>query len=368
MKVVVSGGGSGGHIYPALAIIDELKRQEKSIDVLYIGAKQGLEQDVVPRHHVRFTTIHAKALLVSGYKAKLSGVLAAARGVWDSLRILRRFRPDLVIGTGGYVCGPVGMAAVLLGIPLVIQEQNVWPGFTNRKLGPKASLVLVPYEESRNNFPPQTKIRVVNNPVSIRLTESRADARQKLGVDPQLTMLLATGGSQGALALNNFLVSWLPRLIEHQDWGLLWMTGKRYYPRVMQSLSGLDIDPKKIQVVEYFYEIQRYLLAADVFLGRSGAMSLADCVAFGLPAILVPSPNVSEDHQTRNAEVFVKRGAGCLIPEPQLMGQGADTIERVLDDHDLRQRMGRSSRALYNPNAESEIVEEILKVARRRGV
>ncbi len=364
MKVVVTGGGSGGHIYPALAIIDGLQRHVDSLDILYIGAKRGLEQDVVPRHQIKLVTIHAKGLLVPGYAAKLSGMIAALRGLWEALRILRQFRPQVVVGTGGYVCGPVGVAAVMLGIPLVLQEQNVWPGFTNRKLAPWAASVLVPYEEARRNFPPKTQIRVVNNPVSIRLTESRDEARQKLGLDPDVAVLLATGGSQGAMALNHFLTSWLPRLLEHSEWGLLWMTGKRYYPEVMRSLATIDLDPKRIQVVEYFYEIQTYLRASDVFLGRAGAMSLEDCVAFGLPAVLVPSPNVSEDHQTRNAEVFVKRGAGYLVRESQLMDQGAATLERMLGDHDLRGQMSRDVRALYNPHAESDIVEEILKVAK----
>lgn len=368
LKVVVTGGGSGGHIYPALAIVDGLKRRVESLDVLYIGAQQGLEQDVVPRHQIALATIHAKGLLVSGFAAKLSGVIAALRGLSESIKILRKFRPAVVVGTGGYVCGPVGMAAVLLGIPLILQEQNVWPGFTNRKLAPKAALVLVPYEESRENFPPHTRLRVINNPVSIRITESRDDARQKLGIEPGTTVLLATGGSQGAKALNQFLLSWLPRLREHPEWGLLWMTGKRYYAEVRDALSSMSYDPKRIQVVEYFYEIQRYLLASDVFLGRAGAMSLEDCAAFGLPAILVPSPNVSEDHQTRNAQVFVKRGAGFLVPEPELMADGAGIIERILTDQDLRGRMAASVRALYNPQAEAEMVEAIVQVAKGQGV
>lgn len=368
VKVVVTGGGSGGHIYPALAIIDGLKRRVESLEILYIGAQRGLEQDVVPRHQIPLATIHAKGLLVSGLAAKLAGVSAALRGLVESMKILRRFRPAVVVGTGGYVCGPVGMAAVLLGIPLVLQEQNVWPGFTNRKLAPKAALVLVPYEESRVNFPPHTRLKVVNNPVSIRIRESRDEARQKLGIAPEATVLLATGGSQGAKALNQFLVSWIPRLEGHPEWGLLWMTGKRYYPEVRDALSSMRYDPKRIQVVEYFYEIQRYLLAADVFLGRAGAMSLEDCAAFGLPAILVPSPNVSEDHQTRNAEVFVKRGAGFLVPEPELMVDGGRTIERVLKDRDLRGNMAHAVRALYNPQAEAEMVEAIVRVAKREGV
>ncbi len=368
LKVVVTGGGSGGHIYPALAIIDGLRRRIEPLDILYVGAERGLEQDVVPRHQIAMATIHAKGLLVSGLAAKLSGAIAALRGLVESIKILRRFRPAVVVGTGGYVCGPVGLAAVLLGIPLVLQEQNVWPGFTNRKLAPRAALVLVPYEESRENFPPQTHLRVVNNPVSIRITESRDDARQKLGIDPGATVLLATGGSQGAKALNQFLLSWIPRLHQHQQWGLLWMTGKRYYPEIKNALSSMSYDPKRIQVVEYFYEIQRYLLASDVFLGRAGAMSLEDCAAFGLPAILVPSPNVSEDHQTRNAEVFVKRGAGFLLPEPDLMSQGGRIIEQVLTDQDLRGRMALSVRALYNPEAEAEMVQAIVQVAKGQGV
>lgn len=364
VKMVVTGGGSGGHIYPALAIIDAMRRRNPDLEVLYIGTDHGLEKDLVARTGIPFATIHARGLLVRGWKAKLNGAMAAVRGLRDALIVLSRYRPSVVVGTGGYVSGPVGLAAVILHLPLVLQEQNVWPGFTNRKLSTHATKVLVPFEEAKSNFPPRAPLTVVANPVTISVTASKATIRDELGMPRDAVVILATGGSQGAKALNQFLLSWVSRLNDEQNWGIFWMTGKRYYQEIKAQLDPMRLDPNRVQVVEYFYQIQKYLRASDMFFGRAGAMSVADCAAFGLPAILVPSPNVSEDHQTRNAEVLVKRGAGYLVPEPQLPRRGASILERVLVDSDLRSQMGQNVQSLFDPEAEDKVVDAILQAAR----
>ncbi len=367
LKMVVTGGGSGGHIYPALAIIDSVNRRVSDLDVLYIGTEHGLERELVSRRGIPFAAIHARGFLVRGLGAKIWGVAAAFRGLWEAFVILRRYRPAVVVGTGGYVSGPVGLAAVILHIPLVIQEQNVWPGLTNRKLASKASRVLVPFDEAQKNFPDGTVLAVVPNPVVIGVRDSKEQVRQELGVAPGTVVVLATGGSQGAKALNQFLLSWLPILMEHPNWGIFWMTGKRYHQEIQAVLDGMAVDSKRVWVVEYFYDIQKYLKAADVFFGRSGAMSLADCAAFGLPAILVPSPNVSEDHQTKNAQLIVKREAGYMVSEASLARQGPELLEKLLTDAPLRARMSQNALAMHDPDAERKMVDAILASARGRG-
>ena len=364
VKMVVTGGGSGGHIYPALAIVDAMRRRDSDLEVLYVGTDHGLEKDLVTRAGIPFATIHARGLLVHGWAAKLGGAVAATRGLRDALILLSRYRPSVVVGTGGYVSGPVGLATVILRQPLVLQEQNVWPGFTNRKLATHATKVLVPFEEAKSNFPPGSPLTVVANPVTISVTDSKAMIRDELGMPRDTVVILATGGSQGAKALNQFLLSWVSRLNDEQNWGIFWMTGKRYYPEIKAQLGQMALDPKRVLVVEYFYQIEKYLRASDIFFGRAGAMSVADCAAFGLPAVLVPSPNVSEDHQTRNAEVLVKRGAGYMVPESQLQIRGASVLEKVLMDSGLRDKMRQNVQSLFDPEAENKVVDAILQAAR----
>ena len=365
MRVLLSGGGSGGHIYPALAIAQGLKKVDPSADILYVGTNHGLERDLVPRQKIAFRTIHARGLLVPGIWGKIGGVLSAVRGLPDAFVIIRAFKPNVVVGTGGYVSGPVGLAAGILKVPLVIQEQNAWPGLTNRSLAKRAGAVFVPFEEAIKHFPPNTPVMIAGNPVrSPGDRISREEARRRLGLDEGLRLLMTTGGSQGADAVNRLMMKLLDAILQDEGIGLIWATGKRYYDSVSEKIRarfGGSLDERRIQVLDYFYDIQTVYQAADLFVGRAGAMSLTDCEAFGVPAVLIPSPNVSEDHQTRNAQAIAKRGAGLLINEEDLSRRGPEVIALLKDEERLGQ-MGKRISQLFDGDALERITETIWKI------
>ncbi|MCY0882095.1 MAG: undecaprenyldiphospho-muramoylpentapeptide beta-N-acetylglucosaminyltransferase [Firmicutes bacterium] len=368
MRIVVAGGGSGGHIYPALAILEALRQTDPHLTALYIGTGHGMEKDLVPRAGVPFQTIHARGLLVKGWRGKLWGMSAAVRGVWDAWRLLKKFRPDVVVGTGGYVSGPVGVAAHWLKIPLVIQEQNAWPGLTNRILSRYAQAVLVPFAEAGQNFPPGAHIIAAGNPITYATLPDRKTLRHQLNIDDKAVVLMVTGGSQGAAAINQFVLEFLPMVKNHPNWALFWATGKRYYHEVMQVLADHAqwMDPNRIKVVEYFYDVQQYYAAADVFLGRAGAMTLADCFYFGLPSVLVPSPHVSENHQMHNARLVEKRGAALVVAEQDLAQIGMQKLSSLLCNAAERDKMASAARNLYDAQAMNRIVSTIVSASKRR--
>ncbi|MCL4494128.1 MAG: undecaprenyldiphospho-muramoylpentapeptide beta-N-acetylglucosaminyltransferase [Firmicutes bacterium] len=365
MRLLIAGGGSGGHIYPALTIVDSVRSLLGSVEVLYIGTNHGLEKDLVPRRNIPFATIHARGLLVKGWSGKVRGAVTAVGGSLEAMRHIRRFKPDVVVGTGGYVSGPVGLGAIVMGIPLVLQEQNVWPGFTNRALGPRAKSVIVPFDEARKYFRKETRLTVVPNPVVVTVEESRQQLRQEMGISSEQVVILVTGGSQGADAINRFWLHFLPKFAEHPQWVLLWATGSRYFTAVKEEMSKIGgWEPKQVRVFEYFYEIQKFYRVSDLFMGRSGAMTIADCLAFGLPSILVPSPHVSEDHQTKNAEVIASRDAGILIAEQDLPKRGETELIAILKDGERRGKMASIALSIYDPSASEKIARAISEAAR----
>jgi UDP-N-acetylglucosamine--N-acetylmuramyl-(pentapeptide) pyrophosphoryl-undecaprenol N-acetylglucosamine transferase len=366
MRILMAGGGSGGHIYPALAIADALRRLDPEVEVGYVGTDHGLEKDLVPRHGLPFYRIHAAGLLVRGWRGKLHGLVEAQRGLVEALALIRRLKPAVVVGTGGYVAGPVGLAAAISGVPLVLQEQNAWPGFTNRKLARYARHIFVPYESARRHFPARVPVTVLPNPVTLQEVPSREEARAALGLKPEWTVLMVTGGSQGAEALNRFVFEHLSEWEQREDWALLWATGKRYWPEIARRLGerAWAWDKNRVQVVEYFYEIARIYRAADLFLGRAGAMTLADLRAYGLPAILVPSPHVAEDHQTENARAMEQEGAAKLLPERMLFHGGFELLTSLMADPALRLQMGKAAQARFDPAAGEKMAAIILEVAK----
>lgn len=370
MRAVLSGGGSGGHIYPALAIAQKLRQEIPDAELIYIGTNHGLEKDLVPRAEIPFRTIHARGLLVRGIRGKVAGVVSAVRGVGEAWRILKRFKPDVVVGTGGYVSGPVGLAASLLHIPLVIQEQNAWPGLTNRSLAKRANAVFVPFEEARQYFPPGARVLLAGNPVAVPETRlSQATAREMLNMSPDVKLLMATGGSQGAQAVNQLMLRLLPDVIRNPALGMIWATGKRYYQDVMAAIHKQwpeGLDQSRLQVFEYFYQIQTVYQAADLFVGRAGMGTITDCQAFGVPAVMIPSPNVSEDHQTKNAAVIESRGAGVLLPEAQIAERAGEVLE-LLTHPQRAQQMAEQMHALFDADAVDRIVRTIVEVSRASG-
>ncbi|PSR20674.1 MAG: undecaprenyldiphospho-muramoylpentapeptide beta-N-acetylglucosaminyltransferase [Sulfobacillus acidophilus] len=361
MRVLVSGGGSGGHIYPALAIASRLSAIDPTTKILYVGTDHGLERDLVAHAHIAFEAIHARGLLVKGISGKAAGALTAVQGLIEAVNIVRKFNPDVVVGTGGYVSGPVGLAANFLRVPLIIQEQNAWPGLTNRSLAKRARAVFVPFEEATQYFPKGSRVVLAGNPVEPPLPMDQKTAREKLGLDPAVRLMMATGGSQGAEAVNALMIDLLPEVLRDRHLGMIWATGKRYYESVMalvQRKFGTAVDPNRTRIVEYFYEITTVYRAADLFVGRAGAMTLTDCLAFGLPMVLIPSPHVSEDHQTKNAKAVVGRGAGMLLPESDLPRRRHEVLA-LLNDPKRLAEMGQQAADWFDGTALERIVQTV---------
>ncbi|HEY8489265.1 MAG TPA: undecaprenyldiphospho-muramoylpentapeptide beta-N-acetylglucosaminyltransferase, partial [Thermaerobacter sp.] len=299
MRVLLTGGGTGGHIYPALAIAVELKRRVPGCEMLYVGTREGLESRIVPRAGLAFATISARGLMRKGPRELVAGILALSRGLIQADRIVARFRPDVVVGTGGYVAAPVALAAVRRRVPVVIQEQNAVPGATNRLLARWAQAVCVPFAEAARFFPEGARVVVTGNPVRPEIVAARREeARARLGLDGTEPVVLVTGGSRGAERVNRAALELAVAVAGWARGVLLWASGERYHGEMAAGLArrlaevGCDPGPR-VRLFPYIDDMPTAYAAADLYIGRAGATTLAEITARGLPAVLVPSPHVA---------------------------------------------------------------------------
>jgi len=370
VRVLFTGGGTGGHIYPALTLAKGLQERDDSNSFLFVGTARGLERELVPRAGYPLRTI-----TVSGLERRLSWrtLLTFARlgkGLGQAYRILREFRPHVVVGTGGYVCVPVVLVAACLGIPTLIHEQNVLPGLANRYLARYATVVAASYGESRRYFPRTRRFVVTGNPVREEIVNlSREEGRARLGIDAAKRLLLVFGGSRGARPINDALLAALPELMALPDLIVCFITGRDEYEYVRQSF-GPGIGGEKagnIIIKPYLHDMPAGLAAADLVVARAGATTLAELTARGVPAILIPSPYVTGNHQEYNARLLEREGAAVVIRERELDGATlAMQVLELLRDPARLQRMAEKSRKLGQRQAEDLLVELIYELAGRQ--
>jgi UDP-N-acetylglucosamine--N-acetylmuramyl-(pentapeptide) pyrophosphoryl-undecaprenol N-acetylglucosamine transferase len=360
MRVVLTGGGTGGHIYPALAVAREIGRQNPQATFLYIGTKNGLEANLVPRAGIPF-----QAIEISGLKRKLSldnlkTLWKFVRAVSTSKQLLRQFRPDVVIGTGGYVCGPVVYAAAKLGIKTVIHEQNVVPGLTNKFLARFVDHVAVSFEESLRYFP-QGKTVLTGNPRATEVIHGNAAAgREFLGVSSDKRIVLIFGGSRGARAINEATLDLVTRMEEYRQSHFVYVTGDVHYQTISNSLQEKGELPSNLSVFPFIHNMPDVLAATHVLVGRAGASTLAEITALGVPAILIPSPYVTNNHQEKNARGLERAGAAAVILERELTGERLhQALSALLDDHTRWSAMRESSLTLGMPQAATKIFQLI---------
>jgi UDP-N-acetylglucosamine--N-acetylmuramyl-(pentapeptide) pyrophosphoryl-undecaprenol N-acetylglucosamine transferase len=360
VRLVITGGGTAGHIYPALAVARRFAPGEV---VGWIGARGGMEAAVVVREDLPFWPVRAGGINRQRLGRQLRGAWAALLGLGQALALLRRLAPDAVLATGGYVSGPVGAAAALEGIPLITLEENAAPGLTNRLLCRVAQRVAVAWEGSVAAFPPGVRRKVVVTGVPVRpevLAASRSQARADLGVAEEESVVLLFGGSQGAAALNRLALT-----LARAPWRrfrLIWVAGARYHPAMAQALGT---GAEGVALVAYAHHMPQLLAAADVAVCRAGAATLAELAARGLPSLLIPSPNVSEDQQTRNARLMEAAGAAICLPEARL-AEAPERLRELLDQPERRTAMGRAARSLARPQAAAELEALIREAAGRR--
>lgn len=372
MRVILAGGGTGGHIYPAITIARELVRRDPKTEILFVGGKKGLESEIVPREGFPLVTLNLQGIPRKISPAVFKSFWLAGRGVWETFRIIRDFRPDLVIGTGGYVCGPMVLAASILGISTAIQEQNAYPGFTNRLLGKFVKQIFLAYPEASQYFP-KGKVRVLGNP--IRKEEfygvQRSEAEKKLGLKPNGLNLLVFGGSQSARRITQSFLPLLGKLFsDFPALQIMLMTGQKDYLRVCEEVDLLALPERgrdRLYLVPYFYQIGEAYSVSDLVLARAGALSLAEITCFGIPAILIPYPYATNNHQEFNARVLEKHGAARVILEKELTTDLlGEHLTGLIVEEDLRKKMAGASLKISKPQATEEIVSELLKMVAKK--
>lgn len=363
MKVVVSGGGTGGHIYPALSFIKEMKRQDRSVEVLYIGTETGLEKDIVPRENIPFETIS-----ISGFKRSFSfenikTIVRFIKGTNHAKKLLKEFQPDVVVGTGGYVSAPVVFAASRLSIPTVIHEQNSVPGLTNKFLSKFVDRIAVCFDESRRYFP-EDKVVLTGNPRASEVRDASAErGRRELNLDPLKRTVLVVGGSRGAQPINDLLLSVMPEL-GNKRYQIVYVTGSVHYERIVEKIGAI---PKNVIIKPYLHRLPDVLAATDLVVARAGATTLAEITALGLPSILIPSPYVTNNHQEKNARALEKNGAALVRLERELTGeQLLHDIDAILFNEARRIQMANSAKKLGRIDAANHLYSLIKEVAADR--
>lgn len=360
LKFILSGGGTGGHIYPAIAIANELKRRYPDAEFLFVGAKDKMEMQKVPQAGYKI-----EGLWIAGLQRKLTLQNAMfpfklLSSLWNARKIIKKFKPDVVIGTGGFASGPLLNVANSLNIPTLIQEQNSYPGITNKLLSKKAATICVAYE-NLDRFFPKDKMILTGNPVRqdlIDVSSKRDEAIAFFKLDPTKRTILVLGGSLGARRLNQLIEKELEHL-KGQNVQIIWQCGKLYLDDYSKYQSN------QVQVMAFIERMDLVYAAADIVISRAGASSVSELCIVGKPVIFIPSPNVAEDHQTKNAQAIVDKKGAIMIKEKDLDQEFGIVIEALLKDEGKQQMLGDNIKNLALPLATIQIVDEIEKLIQK---
>lgn len=355
-RFIISGGGTGGHIYPAIAIGKELQAQFPEADFLFVGAKNKMEMQKVPKAGFKI-----KGLWIAGLQRRIGFHLLSfpIKLIWSLVQasfILMRYKPTLVIGTGGYASGPLLKMAGLFGYPYLIQEQNSYAGKTNVLLAKKAKRICVAYEHMERYFPAD-KIVFTGNPVREDLIDSLVDSKESkkaFGLENQLT-LLVLGGSLGARRINQLIASQI-KFFRAKNVQLIWQCGSLYVKEYK------SFEQKGVRVLDFIEQMPKAYAAADLIISRSGASTVSELALVGKPVLFIPSPNVAEDHQTKNAKSIVDHKAALMLSEKELETSFESEISKLIEDESLRASLGKNIKELAKPHATISIVEELKKL------
>ncbi len=357
LKFILSGGGTGGHIYPAIAIANELKSRFPDAEFLFVGANDKMEMQKVPQSGYQI-----EGLWIAGIQRKLTlqnilFPLKLVSSLWKSRKIIKNFKPNVAIGTGGFASGPLLQMANMLNIPTLIQEQNSFPGITNKLLSKKAKRICVAYEKLERFFP-EEKLILTGNPVRqdlIDIEGKKTEAINYFNLDPNKKTLLVLGGSLGARRVNQLIEKELNKF-EGLGVQLIWQCGKLYYEEYKKYQT------QYVQVLAFIDRMDLVYASADFVISRAGASSVSELCIVGKPVIFIPSPNVAEDHQTKNAISIVEKSGAIMLKEADLDSQFETVFEALLNDFDKQEDLTKNIKKLALPNATKDIVDEIVKL------
>ena len=361
-KVIISGGGTGGHIFPALSIANALKRLDKDIEILFVGAEGKMEMEKVPEAGYKIV-----GLPVRGLQRKLTlSNLKVLWNLWRSLkkakRVVQEFKPDVVVGVGGYASGPIGKVAANAGIPLVLQEQNSYAGVTNKLLAKKAAKICVAYEGLERFFPKE-KIIFTGNPVRkdlLNAANERAEGIAFYGLDANKKTVLITGGSLGAGSINKAMVRWLEKIAGWKNVQVIWQCGSYYHKELEEQLKGRM--PENVKFMPFLKRMDLAYACADLVVARAGAGTISELCLLGKAVVLVPSPNVAEDHQTKNAMALVNKQAAVMVKDSEVVERLGEVMEHLLQDDGERKSLSEHILTLAMKDSDEVIAREILKI------
>lgn len=367
MKVLFAGGGTGGHVYPALAIAELLFEKDNDTDILFVGTKQGLERDLVSKAGFRLQTISAAGLKRRLTFENVKMLIKNIKGIVQAIKIEREFKPQVVVGTGGYVALPAVMAAALLRIPILLHEQNALPGLANRLSGRYAACIAVSYEQAAAYFPRAKKVIVSGNPVRPGVWQkTKRQGRENMGIAQEARLILVFGGSRGARPITEAALAAAKDLLNDPDMMLLVVTGTSDFATIEEKVRRQGIQARlagKMLIRPYLYNMDDALAAADLVVTRAGATTLAEITARGIASVLIPSPYVTANHQEHNARALVDKGAAVMIRQQDLAGGLlAKTIKSLLDDPHQLSAMEIAAQKMGRRDAAQTLMEQIIEL------
>jgi len=366
MKVIIAAAGTGGHINPGIAIANEIKKHNPSSEITFIGTPRGLENDLVPRAGYKLKTIEAygiqRKISISNFKNACK-TLKSYRIARD---IVKKINPDIIIGTGGYICGPVCSAGAKLNIPVVLHESNAFPGIAVKLLSKKADAVLVGFEDAKKRLPKAKKVIVTGTPTKvekINLTTSQKETLKKgFNIKNELPIVLIFGGSQGAESINKSLIELINKKL-NSNYQIIWAVGNKNYEKVKESIKEMF----NAIVVPYIYNMEEILNLADLVVSRSGAMTITEVAKCNKPAIFVPFPYATENHQEYNARVLADVGAAKIILDKDLNEQILNkTIDEIIKDKETLKEMAENANKVAIKNVEEKIYDEIVNLVNKK--
>lgn len=360
-RIIISGGGTGGHIFPAIAIANALKKMNSQCEILFVGALGRMEMEKVPAAGYQIVGLNISGIQRGSILKNLGLPFKMITSVRKAMKLINDFKPDAVVGVGGYASGPLLYAASLKGIPYLIQEQNSYAGITNKWLGKKAAKICVAFDQMDAFFPAQLILKT-GNPVREEVVEVKGKhhaGAELLSLDPLKKIILITGGSLGAGTLNKSIEKHLQQLID-ADVQLIWQTGKYYYKGIIERL-GENFHPN-VRILPFLNKMDLAYAAADLIISRAGAGTIAELCLIKKPVILVPSPNVAEDHQTKNAMALVKNDAALLISDRSAEDTLVKEALRLLQDKERCKTLSENIAKMALPEADIMIAKEVMKL------
>lgn len=369
MRAIIAAAGTGGHINPGLAIANKIKEKEENSEILFIGTNRGLENDLVPRAGYKLETINAHGLERKITIENFKNLYATYKSIDEAKKIIKEFKPDILIGTGGYICVPTVIAAKKMNIPVILHESNAFPGIAVKLFKKKADKILVGFKEAKERLDNRENVIVTGNPIKLKKLDydenKKEEVKLELGLKANMPVVLVFGGSQGAQSINRSFIEIIVNK-KNKDYQIMWAVGPEQYNKIKAELNKVNVNIEKIdnaKIVPYIYNMEEVMNISDLIVCRSGAMTITEISVVGKPAIFIPFPYATENHQEYNARVLEKVNAARIILDKDINSEIlGNSINEIIKDKTKLEEMGKNASKIAKPNVEDEIYKEIKKV------